>query len=154
LLVAKKDLEYYHTEEIQPQEKQKRRSKPNKKRKSKAASKLSAIGISMIILAVCLFILYGYTNITKIRLEITELEKHKAELMKEKEDLVAELVAVKSSTRIEEEAMVKLGMDYATEEQIVYVDVKDTDLEVEDTTDDIMLVSQFKKIFSLVSSLF
>lgn len=154
MLVAKKDLEYYHTEEIQPQEEQKRITKPRRKRKSKAASKLSAIGISMVVLAICLFILYGYTNITKIRLEITELEKHKAELMKEKEDLVAELVAVKSSTRIEEEAMVKLGMDYATEEQIVYVDVRDTDLEAEDTTDEAMLLSHFKKIFSLMSSLF
>jgi len=49
----------------------------------------------------------------------------KIQLQKEKEDLMAELEAIKSLTRIEEEALVKLGMDYPTEDQVVYISVDD-----------------------------
>jgi len=60
-----------------------------------------------------------------MKLEITEMQQQKIQLQKEKEDLMAELEAIKSLTRIEEEALVKLGMDYPTEDQVVYISVDD-----------------------------
>ena len=151
MLVAKKELDYY-PEEIDIQ-----RKKPKKvhKKKSNASSKLLAIGFAIIGLILSLFILYGYANITKIRLDVTGLEKQKIELEKEKEDLIAELEGIKSSSKIEEDAIVKLGMDYPTEDQIVYMDVNDLALEEKvNTKDEFMIVKQFKNMMNLVSGLF
>ena len=151
MLVAKKELDYY-PEQIDIQ-----REKPKKvhKKKSNASSKLLIIGFAIIGLILSLFILYGYANITKTRLEVTGLEKQKIELEREKEDLIAELEGIKSSSKIEEGAIVKLGMDYPTEDQIVYMDVNDLALEEKvNTKDEFMIVKQFKNMMNLVSGLF
>lgn len=154
MVVAKKELEYHYPEEGQLQKEKIRRKNQKRRKKSKSKSKLKAIGISFAGLIICLFILYGYTNITKIRLEINELENHKKELMKEKEALIAELEAVKSSIKVEEEAMIKLGMDYPTEEQVVYIEVDDEIFTKKESHEEVKIVAQFKKIFNVVTSLF
>ena len=115
------------------------------------------MGISVIGLALSLFILFRYANITKMKLEITEIQQQKIQLEKEKEDLLAELESIKSVTRIEEEALVKLGMDYPTEDQIVYVSVDDIPLndEVENgSVEEFGLLGQLKNIVNLVLGLF
>ncbi len=153
MLVAKKELDYYQDETHIQKEKPKKVKV--RKKKSNASSKLLIIGLAMIGLILSLFILYRYANITKIRLEVTELEKHKTELEREKEDLIAELEGIKSSSKIEEDAIVKLGMDYPTEEQVVSIEVNDLALENDlDTTDEITIVKQFKNIMNLVLDLF
>ena len=102
MIVAKKELDYYYPDQIEPEKEPKRpkRSNQNKKRKKKklkAKLKLSIIGMATIGLLVSLFILYRYVNITRIRTEITALEKQKMELAREEEDLLSELETIRSS---------------------------------------------------------
>lgn len=153
MLVAKKEYDYYP--EKSRTEKSRNKKVVKRKKRTKALYRLALMGIAMIGLILSLFILYRYANITKIRLEITELEKQKVELEKEKENLVAELEAIKSSSKIEEDAVVKLGMDYPTEEQIVYLDVDELALSDNlNEPDEFTIAQQFKNVFNLVLSLF
>ena len=155
MLVAKKELDYYYPDQIDIEEEKVRRVKSKKKRKSKVVTKASVISIAIIGLILCLYILYGYTRITSMRLGITELEKKRIGLEREREDLIAELEGIKSSSKIEEEAVTKLGMDYPVEDQVVYLDVKDLDAENRNVgTDEIVIIKQLKNIASLVLSLF
>jgi len=110
--------------------------------------KLFFLGVSLIGLALSLFILYRYANITKMKLEITEMQQQKIQLQKEKEDLMAELEAIKSLTRIEEEALVKLGMDYPTE------DLPLNDEKVSESIEKYDLLGQLKNIVNLVLGLY
>jgi len=154
LLVANKELEYYYPEKIDI-EKNKNRTVIKRKKKTKAIYKLFIMGIAMIGLILSLFILYRYTNITNIRLEITELEKQKIELEKEKEILIAELEAVKSSSKVEEDAIIKLGMEYPSEDQIVYVNLDELDVADNfNAKKEFSIVKQLKNIVNLVLSLF
>lgn len=163
MIVAKKKLDYYYPEEIKPEEKMPQKKKPQKpnknnkikKKKSKAKSKLHIIGLAIIGLVVSLFILRGYANITKTRAEITVLERQKVELAREEDDLLSELERIKSSLKIENDAIIKLGMDFPREEQLVHVSVEDIALDNDiNVGDEFILVRQFKNIVNLVSSLF
>lgn len=152
MLVAKKEYDYY-PEKIRTGN-SRNKTVIKRKKKTRALYRLALMGFAMIGLILSLFILYRYTNITKLRLEITELEKQKVELEKEKENLVAELEAIKSSSKIEEDAMVKLGMDYPKEEQIVYLEVDELAFsENLKESDEFTIAKQFKNIFNLVLSL-
>ena len=156
MLVAKKELDYYYPDQVDiPEEKPRKVQEKRKSKSKKVVYKLLVMGFAIIGLVLSLFILYRYANITKVRLEITELEKQKIELEKEKEDLIAELEGIKSSSKIEEDAIVRLGMDYPTEDQVVYMEINDLDLE-EDLSrkDEFVIVKQLKNIVSLVLSLF
>jgi len=156
LLVAKKELEYYYNDPHQSEDK-KIKKKPRGNKNHKVLYKMFFIGIAFVGLMLSLFILYRYANISKMRLEITQIQQQKAQLLKEKEDLIAELEALKSSTRIEEDAVVKLGMDYPTEGQIVYISVNEPTLSDEKTSElaeENSLLSQLKSIVNLVSGLF
>lgn len=156
MLVTKKELDYYYyPDQINTEYESLKRTRKKKKKNIKVSYKLSAIGLAMIGLILSLFILYRYANITKVRLEITELEKQKVELEKEKEHLTTELESIKSSSKIEEDAMIKLGMDYPTEDQIVYINVKDMDMDEEiNTKKEFILSKQLKSIVNLVLGLF
>lgn len=155
MLVAKKELDYYYPDQMEVEPERPKKVNKRRKKKSKAANKLLIMGLAIIGLTLSLFILYGYANITKIRIEITELEKQKVQLAREKEDLIAELEGIKSSSKIEEDAMIKLGMDYPTEDQVVYINVDDIALNEEISTNkEFMIVKQLKGIVNLVLSLF
>ena len=164
MLVAKKEFEYqgleYSCDDVyQPRKKEstKREKAVHINKNYKVLYKMFILGISVIGLALSLFILFRYANITKMKLEITEIQQQKIQLEKEKEDLLAELESIKSVTRIEEEALVKLGMDYPTEDQIVYVSLDDIPLndEVENgSVKEFGLLGQLKNIVNLVLGLF
>lgn len=164
MLVAKKEFEYqeleYYNDNLY-ESRNKRVKKPakatQKNKNYKVLYKMLFLGISVVGLALSLFILFRYANITKMKLEITEMQQHKLQLEKEKEDLMAELEAIKSLTRIEEEALVKLGMDYPTEDQVVYVSVDDLPLNEEEDTESVEeynVLGQLKNIVNLVLGLF
>lgn len=163
MLVAKKELEYFeqeHHKNNYRQPKKKRNNKSNKRPQNnknyKVLYKVLFLVVSFIGLALSLFILYRYANITKMKLEITEIQQQKIQLEKEKEDLLAELEAIKSLTRIEEEAVIKLGMDHPTEEQIVYVSVDEFPLNSESNNnsyEEYGLLGQLKNIVNLVLGL-
>ena len=105
----------------------------------------------MVILGIALSILFRYANITAVRQEITNLERQKVELEKVKLDLVADLEGIKSSVKIAEDAVTKLGMNYPTEGQIVYVSINDNKVEhVEKNS----IGKQIRKVFSMVTNLF
>ncbi|MBU5438181.1 cell division protein FtsL [Tissierella sp. MSJ-40] len=155
VLVAKSELSYYPEEILEVSEKKTKSLKNRKvakKKKNNSNIKLSFIGIATMFLILSLSILFRYANITKVRSEITQLEREKIELEKTKQDLIAELEGIKSSSRIEEDAIYKLGMDYPSEEQIVYLTINEVSTDIDG--DKVTIVKQLKNIISMVSSLF
>jgi len=161
LLVTKRELEYCYPEHIDiDHEQQKRIVEERKKRRKRArsAQKLLGIGFAVVGTILSLLILIGYLNITRINHEIAQLEEQKMELNREKEDLIAELEAIKSPAKLEEDALNKLGMDYPTEEQVVYLDVEELnfaeDGDYGDMGDQHLIVQRFKEVFNLLLGLF
>lgn len=157
MLVAKSELSYYPIEELEVKE---RASRPKKKiqqkqkqRQNRATSfaKLVVLFIPMIFLGVSLLILVRYANITSVRQEITKLEKQQVELEKTKMNLIADLEGIKSSEKIADEAMFKLGMNYPTEGQIRYVSVKNSSNNYDNNSNS---QKGFKNVFTKVASLF
>lgn len=161
VLVAKKKLEYYDPEQVDMEYEKQKKIRENQKRENRRAQsiqKLFFIGFAIIGLALSLYILQGYASITKVSQEITELENQKLELKREKEDLIGELEAIKSPIKIEEDALIKLGMDYPKEEQIVYMDVKDLDFtnnkDSFNIASETSVLERFKSAFNLLLGLF
>jgi len=156
LLVAK-ELSYYPEKKVEVKEnpKHNRRNSTKKvqekRKKSSSFAKLVILSIPMFGLGIALFILFGYANITAVRHEITKLETQKIRLEKEKLDLIAELEGIKSSTKISEDAITKLGMDYPSEGQIVYVTVEENIIKDKEKPG---IDKQIKKMFSMVTNLF
>lgn len=168
MLVTKNALEYYDREQFDLEyEKQKkilenqnriRENQKKKRRKAQSAQKLLVVGLAIIGLVLSLYILQGYANITKMRHEITGLENQKQELIREKDDLIGELEAIKSPVKVKEDAIAKLGMDHPAEEQVVYIDVKELDFA--DTKDNMdiesgsSIVKRLKNALNLLVGLF
>lgn len=125
MLVAKAEYNYYpeHIEEIKPKV-------VHKHKRVRSINKRMYLSIAIISFIACLFILTGYAKITEIRLEITKMEKEVVELNKLKADLEGQLESLKSTTKISEEAMNNLGMIYPEKDQIVYVAVNGSEVEV------------------------
>lgn len=131
LIVAKKEAldynEHYNREKELINNRIKKdkieRRKEAKRRKSRA--KLRFLGIVVLMFLVCMFILYRYSQITHLSYEVDNLQKEVTELNREKEDLKLELDSLKNVARIEKDAKLKLGMNYPTEDQIVYLNVND-----------------------------
>lgn len=153
MLVAKREENHYYKGSS------KKRKKIKKNSKNKSNEKLKFLVSATIILLACLFVLLRYTHITKMRLENSKLESQKIELEKEKQDLMAELDRVKSAAKIEEDAKIKLGMDYPSEEQIVYISIDDkaNDEDKEDklvgeskSKEDFFIVSYFKNMMNMI----
>lgn len=156
MLATKSEL-YYYPEEVYEIPKKKdlknrQTKKNNKKSRSNAGLKTMLLFSGLIIMGISLFILIRYANITRARMELTQMENQKIELKKTKVDLLAELEGIKSSQNIVDQAVNKLGMNYPEKAQIAYVSVMDDNLvgnlanEIKDENPG--------KLFSLISSLF
>lgn len=161
-MLAKAELNYYPEEVLEKEyiekrqnNKQKRvkknKNNKNNKNKGKSLFKLTCFVSVILLMITGLYVLLGYANITKMRMEVTQLEKEKIELEKMKNDLAADLEGVKNSLKISEDAMYKLGMTYPQEGQIVYVSVDDF---IEDPADNIGISKPLEKVVSIFSSLF
>lgn len=152
MLVAK-ELSYYPTEALEVKERPRKNIKKvqEKKRNNNSFAKLIILSIPIIMVGIALFILFRYANITEVRQDITKLERQKVELEKTKQDLIAELEGIKSSVKIAEDAVIKLGMDYPTEGQIVYISVNENKIE---QVEEPGIGKQIRKIFSMVTNLF
>lgn len=151
MLVARSELSYYPVEELEVKKGVKRPKRKQKQKQSTSFVKLVFLSIPMIMLGISLLILVRYANITAVRVDITKLEKEKVELEKVKMNLVADLEGIKTSGKIAEDAMFKLGMDYPTEGQIIYVSVNE---KVNDYANGFGTKNQFKKVFNKMASLF
>lgn len=146
MLVAKKEEYYYDDYEINQKKKVVNQKKKNIK------NKLNLLVSAFIILVVCLSLLVGYAYITEMRLEITKLENKKVEIEKEKQELLAKLDSLKSFDKIEEDARLKLGMVYPTEDQIVYVDVNEEAFDEKNSeAKDVAFIDYFKNVLNIVS---
>ena len=158
MLVARSELSYYPQAELEIQENQSRpRKNINKKRRAKqrkvhSSVKLMYIFMAIIFLGVCLLILTRYADITSVRTSITQLERERIELEKIKLDLIGELEGIKSSGQIAEDAVLKLGMDYPTEGQTVYITVKDKSMD--NIIEKLSIKEHIEKVFNQVASLF
>lgn len=151
MLIARSEENYYYN----PEEKRVKRKKViKKKKKNNIKNKLKLFTSAIIVLLLCMLVLLRYADITKTRLKITKLENEKIELEKEREDLITELDRVKSSIKIEEDARTKLGMDYPTEDQIVYVSIDDTIADNEVAEEELLIVRYFKNIVNIVLKIF
>lgn len=126
--LAKSELNYY------PEEfpKVKKVKKVKKKPRSNSGAKLFLIFLAMTGLGISVGILSRYAKITSIRGEITRIQREQENYEKEKVVLSAELEGIKSSKTIEEDAILKLGMDYPLDNQRVYINIKDNQVEPED----------------------
>lgn len=157
MLVAKAELNYYpehiYEEEYKEIKKNKNNNRKNNKKNNRFQTfiKLSCLLIAIIILSTSLFILFRYATITQIRMEVTNLERHKAELEKSKLNLLADLDGVKSSLNVSEDAMYKLGMSYPKEGQVIYLSLEDT---VDDTIQSGGISDKLNEVLSMFSGLF
>lgn len=156
-MLAKAELNYYPEEALEKENKKdlknKRGNRNNrrKRRNNNPLLKLASIISLVFIMAICLFILKGYVNITEMRMEVTQLEEEKTQLERKKSSLNAEIEKAKSSSRISKEAAEKLGMIYPEEDQIVYVSVKDT---IEKKKENTLAFKYWNKVLSVFSRLF
>ncbi|MGO1469105.1 MAG: hypothetical protein ACTHW2_03690 [Tissierella sp.] len=126
MLVAKSELNDYEAQPLYDEKEEERKIiKKNRairrRRKQKMLFKLSCIFFATMLTITSLFILRGYSNISEIRMNITNLERRKNELEQTKNSMVSELEEAKSSIKISEEAMYKLSMDYPSKDQVVYL---------------------------------
>lgn len=151
MLVARSQENYCYNQEVA---RVKKKSKIKNRKKNNIKNKLKLFTSATMVLILCMLVLLRYADITKTRLEITKLESEKIELEKEREDLTAELDRVKSSIKIEEDAKTKLGMDYPTEDQIVYVSVEDQIDNIEVAKEEPLIVKYFKDVVNIVLKIF
>lgn len=162
MIVAKKEVrdyrEYYNEEKKQINNKvrndRQKRRKEIKQKKSRARLRFLMIVVMMFL--VCMFILYRYSKITHLSYEVSNLEKEVTELNRERNDLSTELDSLKSVAKIEKDAKLQLGMDYPTEDQIVYLNVNEdifNEKNVANNTD-FNIVKYFKNVVDMVLKFF
>lgn len=153
MIVARNEENIYERERVATKNKRKKVTNNKNKKKRSTGNKLKLFTSAIIALLLCMLILFRYANITQNKLEVSELKEKKIQLEKEKEDLNTELDRVKSSIKIEEDAKLKLGMDYPTEDQIVYVSVDDNIIE-EESKEESLMVKYFKNVANIVLKIF
>lgn len=127
MLARKAEFNYYPQEiyEYPSESKVKKESKEKRNKKAKPRIALKAIFVlsGLIIMTISLFILFRYANITKMRMDVTQLERQIVELEKNRLELTAELDGIKSSPEIIAAAKNKLGMSFPKEGQVAYISV-------------------------------
>lgn len=157
MLVARAEYNYYPEEIIEekpPLRENKRKRANIKKQSYKNKAKLLTIGLSIFVTTFGLFILFGYANITKVGLEINELEHKKVQLESVKLGLIADLEGIKSTRKIADEAMYKLGMVYPKESQVIYITVNEFKESTEEVIGKRPIFKGFNKVLGLFSSMF
>lgn len=150
MLARKKFVDHYFSEEEKiKQAELKKKIEIKKKNRAKRRARFGIISVAVLSFAVAVTILYGYATITNMKVDISNLESTRVGLENEKEYLEANLEEIKTMADIEDNAMMKLGMDYPKEDQLVYIDIseKDTKTKVEDK-------SLVKSIFNSIQGLF
>ncbi len=126
-MLEARELSYYPAEELEDNKRvRKQRSKSKKiKKRNNSGVKIIFLFLPLMICAICLLILFRYVDITSVRQDITNLQNEKVELEKTKINLIGDLEGIKSSKKIAEDAIMKLGMNYPNPDQIVYISVNE-----------------------------
>lgn len=125
-MLAKKENKHPDEQfEIDEERKKKTKNAIAMQKKRNSILKIRYLFVPIVIAGICVSVLFRYVNITQVRQEITSLEYEKEELEKNKINLIGDLESLKSSPKIAEKAKEKLGMDYPTKDQLVYITVED-----------------------------
>lgn len=130
-MLAKKKLDYTYPsqDDFREQKQPKTAKRKVKKLKKKQAFRLNKetkiIASIALTFMLAVTVLYSHTSVAALKMDISKLEGEKIELENQKEYLLANLEEIKSTSDIEEKAMVSLGMDYPKEGQVVYIDLED-----------------------------
>lgn len=155
MLVAKKEVYSYVEDRSVVTTKE---VKQSKNRKTNSLLKVKVFGLALLTLVICLGVLFGYAEMTQIKMEVSKLDKEIVELRKHKVDISLELERIKESGWIEKEAEDRLGMMYPADEQIVYISVIDKDLDsnLEEVTieEELGFVKLFSNMISKLSDKF
>lgn len=155
MLVAKKEVYSYVEDRSVVTTKE---VKQSKNRKTNSLLKVKVFGLALLTLVICLGVLFGYAQMTQIKMEVSKLDKEIVELRKHKVDISLELERIKESGWIEKEAEDRLGMMYPADEQIVYISVIDKDLDsnLEEVTieEELGFVKLFSNMISKLSDKF
>lgn len=97
----------------------------NKTTASKNSRNKLLIPLILLVVVVAILSIIMYAHLTNLDRQIASQELEITELKKNKISLEGDMVNIKSSGQIEEEAMYKLGMVHPTEDQIVYIELGD-----------------------------
>lgn len=92
------------------------------KKENKIKNRL-ILPMSVLILIVAILSTIMYAHLTNLDRKIASQEAEISELKKNKLSLEGEVVGIKSSNEIAEEAMYKLGMVYPSDDQIIYIEL-------------------------------
>lgn len=146
-----RELSYYPIENPRSYERDNKVVKKTRKqnKQSNSGVKIMILFFPVILSIVCIIILFRYVNITSVRQEITSIENEIAYLEKNKMNLLGDLEGIKSSKKIAEDASLKLGMDYPTQDQIIYISVNENIPKEIPKSE-----NKLKEILSLVGSMF
>lgn len=151
-MLEARELSYYPVEELETNKRttETRKKSNTIKKENNSGIKIMFLFLPVMICTICLLILFRYVNITSVRQDLTGLQNQKTELEKTKINLIGDLEGIKSSKKIAEDAVLKLGMDYPTQDQIVYVSVNNSVPNKVTKNSNNML----KRMLSMVGSMF
>lgn len=122
----------------------------NKKPKKNINFKNIILGFLFVGFFLAASLLHRDSLIAQKKIEILDIENEILELEQEKEYVLVSLEEIKSTSNIEERAVLELGMDYPSKEQISYIEVKDkTSMIAENKVE-----SPLELIMNFLSSLF
>lgn len=146
MLVAKKDIydNYYDKPTIK---KTNTVIDTRRKKESNVALKIKAFLYALAMLIICLTILFRYTYITKVQIEISQLNNEINKLSEEKQELALELDELKDTRWIERQAMTKLNMRYPNDGEKFYVSVDKNILNNKETGQNTASIFEGKKVF-------
>lgn len=117
-----------------------------KAKKKKNFRILCYVITSGLLVASLIVSLIGYTNLNQMNKEILKMKKEVSELEANRDYLLMQLEPYKSTQRVEDIARISLGMDYPTQDQLLYLESKeDTKLAEKNKDENKDLVSSSKK---------
>jgi len=150
LLVAKKEIfNYYEEKNITNNE----NNKKKRNNKSDSLVKISVFLFSLVILLVSIVMLLRLAYISQVQYEITKLDKEINKLNERKDIEALKLEKIRESSWVEDYALNLLGMQYPSNEQIIYID---TEIKVSEneknvalkTHDNFFFIKSIKNTFS------
>lgn len=130
MLVAKKEIYDYDAQYDTKDYKVNKTKEKEKAQKTENVSlKIKVFFYATIILAVCIVVLLRYAYISQLKYDLGTDMNTVEELSQERQRLMLDLEQIKDSGRIEEIAKKELGLQYPTEQQVIYVRVGDVMIE-------------------------
>ncbi len=123
MVVAQRKHEYYALEDAQKQQIAKQPRVHQKNQKMRASHKVQIIFSVVIVASLCVAILLGYVSLTETKYRVHALETEIRQLEGQIENYRVQAETFKKSTIVEERAIVELGMQYPTKNQMVYLNI-------------------------------